>query len=381
VTTVLRPAFAEGQILAATDLGATVDHPRARAARHDRYLHEWGIGEGLELVSAPVDDPGGDDPYAEVTLRPGMAVDGTGREIVVPEPVVLSETAFLDVVDAGRPAQDTDLYPVFLAGLDEERAPVSFTADRCGAGQPPTRVEEAYQIIFGKLGEQRRTHEPPAIGDGPGDGSDPWRILLGYVTWNGTHLSGVAERDAQGISANRAGVRAATVTAPAGTLSLRTRPDGDSGAVVRIDDQAGLVFGSVGAGGVLTRLLEVSPAGDLRVPGTIADAPRRGDVLVLSGVVQNGVQLPLPPGVLEKQVTDGSFELHVWLRPHPLATERPATQTWFETTLECRLDETRLVHCRIRAIQLKAAGGFEIEDSPAYAEFLLLAVASAGTAA
>ena len=46
-----RPAFFEGQILAAADLTSAVDYGRAQAARHDRYLHAWGIAEGLELTT------------------------------------------------------------------------------------------------------------------------------------------------------------------------------------------------------------------------------------------------------------------------------------------------------------------------------------------
>jgi hypothetical protein len=148
--------------------------------------------------------------------------------------------------------------------------------------------------------------------------------------------------------------------------------------VLRLDDKTGLVFGAVDAGGVLKSLLEVSSTGNLKVSGTIADAPRRGDVFVLSGVVANAVKLPLPPGVDEQQLAAGNFDLHVWLRPHPSETPRPAGETWFDTTVECRLDEDRFVHCRVRSIQLKATG-FETEEGPVPADFLLFAVASAGT--
>ena len=48
-----RPAFFEGQILAAADLTSAVDYGRGQAARHERYLHDWGIAEGLELTTAP----------------------------------------------------------------------------------------------------------------------------------------------------------------------------------------------------------------------------------------------------------------------------------------------------------------------------------------
>ena len=42
-----RPTFYEGQILAGADLNAAVDHARGQLARHERYLHLWGVAEGL----------------------------------------------------------------------------------------------------------------------------------------------------------------------------------------------------------------------------------------------------------------------------------------------------------------------------------------------
>ena len=90
-----RPAFFEGQVLAAADLTSAVEYGRAETARHDRYLHDWGIADGLELTSVAKTDTAGK--YVEVTLQPGMAIDGTGREIVVPAPVRLSETDFAQV--------------------------------------------------------------------------------------------------------------------------------------------------------------------------------------------------------------------------------------------------------------------------------------------
>ena len=44
-----RPFFFEGQILGAADLQAAVDHAAGQMARHERYLHLWGIATGLTL--------------------------------------------------------------------------------------------------------------------------------------------------------------------------------------------------------------------------------------------------------------------------------------------------------------------------------------------
>ena len=85
-----RPLFYENQILGAADLTATVEHSRSQQARHDRSLHLWGIASGLELTGNDKQTAQG-VAYQEITLSPGIAIDGTGREIVVPEAERLSE--------------------------------------------------------------------------------------------------------------------------------------------------------------------------------------------------------------------------------------------------------------------------------------------------
>src|SRR5262245_12313100 len=97
MTDLQRPTFYEHQILAAADLTATVQTARTHAARHDRYLHEWGIAEGLALATESKTDPDTNSQYVTVTVQPGMAIDGTGREMVVPGPVALQEAQFEEV--------------------------------------------------------------------------------------------------------------------------------------------------------------------------------------------------------------------------------------------------------------------------------------------
>jgi hypothetical protein len=128
---IARPTFYEGEILPAADLGATVDYARNQMARQSRYLHTWGIAAGLVLK-----DP--------ATLTAGIAIDGTGREIVVPADVQLDPTTF-DVFVQPDP---TTLYPVYLSGVDQAAAPVSSLTGACGGSQP-TSMQETYNITFG----------------------------------------------------------------------------------------------------------------------------------------------------------------------------------------------------------------------------------------
>jgi len=80
--TVVRPTFYEGEILPAADLIATVDSSRAQLARHERYVHRWGIAFGLKLTGASRTDAQ-NNKYVSIPLSAGMAIDGTGREVVV----------------------------------------------------------------------------------------------------------------------------------------------------------------------------------------------------------------------------------------------------------------------------------------------------------
>ena len=58
-TPIARPVFTENQILSAADVNAIVAHARGSRARHDRYLHSWGIAFGLELIGTPRTRHGG----------------------------------------------------------------------------------------------------------------------------------------------------------------------------------------------------------------------------------------------------------------------------------------------------------------------------------
>ena len=80
--TIERAVFYEGQILGAADLTTAAEYDRNQQARHERYLHLWGIAAGLQLTGKDKKDAQ-DRPYQEVTLGAGLAIDGWGREIVV----------------------------------------------------------------------------------------------------------------------------------------------------------------------------------------------------------------------------------------------------------------------------------------------------------
>ena len=222
-TTIARPVFSENQILSAADVNAIVSHARDSRARHDRYLHSWGIADGLELVSTPRTDTLG--PYVEVTVSPGMAVDGGGREIVVAESVRVGEDAFdqLNITDsANDPTKH--FYPVFLVGRDEQGRAAARSTSSC-LENPSTRISESFFVTFGSLGsatdlDTQVVPDPDApVGSRPA----PWRILLGFVAWSGTRFVSVRNADG-GITRRYVGVRAGEVTGLGDSLVLRSAP-------------------------------------------------------------------------------------------------------------------------------------------------------------
>ncbi|MFD5391587.1 hypothetical protein ACFWMG_43065 [Streptomyces sp. NPDC127074] len=365
----LRPDFHEGQVLAAADLSATVEYARAGAARHARHLHEWGIVEGLGLATEPRTDPLTGVRHVEVSVSAGIAVDGTGREVVVTEPVVLRESDFEEVNGADQSTDEP--YPVFLTAADREPAqlpgPVS-----CSGGATKTRVEESYQILFGRRGDERLAAEqqPPAVGASPADPPARWLVLLGYVHWADGHFSGV-ETTARGVAARFAGVRADTVSARSGELTLRTGTEAEEGEpalVLSGGDRPTLVFGLYQGGGAVAPLMTVAANGNLTIEGSFSGRMPAGSTLVTSGTATDGMLLPLPSGITPEQVADGRVVIHVHLTPRT----PPLGGTTLYSPVEATVDGDRRVRCRVRLYDpLKAAP--EVVEQPGAVDFLVLA--------
>ncbi|MGE0028885.1 MAG: hypothetical protein AB7O78_06470 [Thermoleophilia bacterium] len=78
-----RNRYFAGRLLGAGDLQREQEYHRAAASRTAWAAMGWGVVAGLGLTVAP----GAQGP--EVTVGPGLALDGMGREIVLPSPAVL----------------------------------------------------------------------------------------------------------------------------------------------------------------------------------------------------------------------------------------------------------------------------------------------------
>ena len=314
---VARPVFFEGQILGALDLQDTVEYSRGRDARHSRYLHTWGIATGLELSEKgkQLEISGTTFDYKEISVSAGMAIDGRGREIIVPESRRLSESDFdqLNVAVQDKEA----LYPVLLIGRDRSAASSSFSMGDC-ANPEPTRQVEDFEITFRGPGEDLDLLDqtPPDISDGPGNGTgNAWLVLLGYVKWD-NNIKKFTGFDvvSNGIGRRYAGVLADEVVARGGSLMLRTRTKSESGKpALLLDETDGgeLKFGLLNAAGVVTPVLTVKSNGDIITPGTVQSKSSSGTVYVQSGIATDGVVLPLPTGVKAEDVAPGKGTLHI----------------------------------------------------------------------
>ncbi len=351
-TPIARPVFSENQILSAADVNAIVTHARGSRLRHDRYLHTWGIADGLALVGTPRTDTAGS--YVEVSVSPGLAIDGSGREIVVTESIRVSEDAFdeLNITDsANDPTQH--YYPLFIVGRDEQGSAAARRRSAC-LESPSTRVSESYFITFGSLGsavdlDQQVVLDPEAP---VGSGQAPWRILLGFVSWNGTRFVAVRTEDG-GITRRYVGVRAGDVTGLGDSLVLRsaarTVPD-KAALVVDNTDGGQMRFGLHDSRGTVVPVFTVNSKGDVIAEGKILGAIA-GGVQIESGVISDGLDVPLPAGITQEQVDSGEASLQIQVQPRfqqpaslpPLA----AGEYWIQQPLECRVVGRRVV-CLVR---------------------------------
>src|SRR6266481_5190994 len=314
---VARPTFYEGEILPAADLVATVEYPRDQVARHDRYLHTWGIASGLEIKAGKGATDKSGNAYKPVTLTAGVAIDGTGREIVVADDVDLNPEDFLGEVNPLPPTtKPVPWYPVFLNGLDQAGQISSNLTGACSTSQP-TRMKETYSISFGLPGSELNLDQQQAVNvaDPPGDGTNnPWKVLVGFVQWSAdaNNFADAASTNDDNEGPRYVGVNAARVTSQSGALLLSTHPAGFAGKnpvmaveIEEADKDGKLVFGKLNPDGSVTAVLTVSANGDLTTQGQIRGALAAGGVQVESGLATHGMTLPLPSGVTDDQVASG----------------------------------------------------------------------------
>jgi hypothetical protein len=88
VSEIGRVRYFDGQVLRTDEFADEQAYHVATRRRHNLSHHEWGIAVGLELTYDAQD--------ATLYVEPGYAVDGYGRELVLPQRRPLPSSAFAD---------------------------------------------------------------------------------------------------------------------------------------------------------------------------------------------------------------------------------------------------------------------------------------------
>lgn len=349
---IARPNFYEGQILRAGDLDLAQEYARGAEARHERYLHTPGVATGLQLT---LDDSTG---TVQVSLSPGMAIDETGRQIIIDSALPLASedldsqgVLIPSDTDGSLKQADRPWHPVFISGLDK---PATATAQStgCGAAAQSGSTTEAVSISYGRPGEPAGDIAME-VSDGP-VADDAVRVLVGYVQWDGVGnfggTSGAPQTEPPTPAAPFAGVRADEVVARGGTLALRA-DQGDTrvktpALVLDAGNGGEMCFGLQDAqGGLASTVFTVTAAGDLTVSGIVKSRSGSGGLWVESGTVTDGMLIPLPADVGADMVAQGQIALHITVAPRRMADARPPGQavgTWLKDTFECRVDGRRV---------------------------------------
>jgi len=212
--------------------------------RHNLAHHAWGIVLGLKLElqeSVP-----GSKKSDKAVLLPGFAVDGYGREIVVPVRHTIEKKCFLEY---GAPPPDTDLFiKVWLAYDEIHSAPPEDGYGVCGLEDQYTRVKETYKVYVGEpeeiYAEIKIAGKTVGTANVPPDKSIPyqelppditgwpWLVCLGAFKWDGNNFVAKPEGDKQkGVVYEKkilegrqyVGSVADKILAPAGELRVKDR--------------------------------------------------------------------------------------------------------------------------------------------------------------
>lgn len=358
-----RPSFYEGQILGAEDLARGVDYAREQDARHDRYLHSWGLAEGFE----------GKEQNGEWLLTPGYAIDSSGSPIISTQAIRLDVEVLANDVLPGQ-SDSKKWFPVFVVRVEmiEEPEPM---LQQCG-NPGSSRIREDAMVRFGIRADNWENQDPVHISDGTEDPPNASRIVLvGFVQWEyvvGTRgkIVEFRRRDpTSNVGPRYAGVQADDVIARGGQLALLSRqPKAEIGSSALIigdhrtnEKQKKTVRCGLDDGkGNLNELLTLDPKGNLwikgnlKAEGTLEGKLRKGDISIESGVASDGMPIPLPPGIDQKQIDDGSVSLHITVTPRLDRQADPVaiTTDHVPVVIECSVDADRFISCVVKWYKL-----------------------------
>lgn len=172
-----RVRYREGQRLRAADLNDEQAYRLAWRRGHHISHHGWGIVTGLALAVA----------RNRVRIQPGFAVDGYGRELVVPEALAIPPSAFDKL--------GTESLRVWLVYHRKPKTPAGRGRWQCGPGQHSRWHEEARVCLTVAGDTDIDPRLPPGIPDADlepdphqaltGEPAKRWPVYLGQVMRQG----------------------------------------------------------------------------------------------------------------------------------------------------------------------------------------------------
>lgn len=287
-----RTRYYDGKLLVARDLTDEQDYHRGHRHLHNAYLHGTGVVCGLKLTPHPAPDCRRDN----LVLEPGLAIDCCGREIVVPERVLLPLRSLIGTTLAEQ-LNGTRHLTIGLRRCDRGADAVPTILPACGPGGQSeySRIAEGYEFVLGAV--RPGDLDPIAVDARPSLG---WKHSLNYPAelpvrahvneterWlqvavqnqGGTarlHLYDLATQDLRamldglGTILDTASARAGRLLFAAGQKLASAAEAADSGVAVWRASQAEA---------------EPTPAGVIAVDGTLlrlAVAPNTDELFVLS---------------------------------------------------------------------------------------------------
>jgi hypothetical protein len=180
--------YFSGRLLTAEDYQAEQSYWLGKHRSHARHLHGSGVVCGLGVTPS---GSGG------VTVEPGLAIDGFGREIVVPEPRQMSDPR-QPIDDRGEPCSprvDSELVTICLAyaeRLDGDGDPAPFVREgyrlevRPGRPRPPIATAVAEAVLAGSADEVARALCDVVAREGCA--SDHECVAIATVDWSAGEL-------------------------------------------------------------------------------------------------------------------------------------------------------------------------------------------------
>jgi hypothetical protein len=177
--TIDRIRYYDGEYLRAFDLSDEQTYHMEMRRRINRYLHQYGIAQGLTLSG--VTQAG----VTQVSILPGMAIDAYGREIYVFAPYTLGNND----ITANRISQ-AGTYDVWLRYRKMPGTPPSSGYGNCNQANQYTRWVESFSVAL--LPSPSNPFTLPGFADSDGDdpSQDQVGVLLGTVYADPTSATG-----------------------------------------------------------------------------------------------------------------------------------------------------------------------------------------------